>query len=172
MSLRVRVSATFPILVESSMRGAMSNCCCSTPDANNSPTVSPRCLPLLGITLCERQWCTVKTNGRIIIVCEMNGRCKPTKKRTVDVQPPWYPCRFSILGPSCGPTWRAQTCNFTRTKCANGLFQELKRKVIYFSFILSLLNAQFLVENMVRTHAHPPHTARRAEGCQSVILPP
>lgn len=64
ISLRVRVSATFPILVESSMSGAMSDCCCCIPDANNSPTVSPRCFPLLEITLCERQWCTVKTNGR------------------------------------------------------------------------------------------------------------
>lgn len=90
------------------------------------------------------------------------------------MQPPWFPCRFSIRGSSCGPTWRTQTCNFTRTKCTNGIFQELRRKAIYFSSILSLLNAQFLAENMIRTHGHPPHaglTARRAERCQSRILP-
>lgn len=81
-------------------------------------------------------------------------------------------CSFSTLGSSLGPTWRAQTYNFTRTKCA--IVRELKRKVIYFSSILSFLNAQLLTENMVWMLAHPPHaglTARRAEGCQSVILP-
>lgn len=90
------------------------------------------------------------------------------------MQPPWFPCRFRIRGSSCGPTRRTQTCNFTRTKCTNGIFQELRRKAIYFSSILSLLNAQFLAENMIRTPGHPPHaglTARRAEGCQSRILP-
>lgn len=55
-------SATFPILVESSMRGVMSDCCCCTPATNNSSTVSPRCFPLLEISLwetmmdCKDQW--------------------------------------------------------------------------------------------------------------------
>lgn len=69
-----------------------------------------------------------------ILVCELNVRCKKkpkAKEQTMGVQPPWCPCRYSIHESSCRPTSRAWMCNFTKTKCANDIFQELRRKLIY-----------------------------------------
>lgn len=73
-------------------------------------------LPLLSLILlslwetmmhCKDQWQkknnkTKKERQRIIIVCEMNGRCKPTKERTVDVQPHDVPAGLAYLGHPVG----------------------------------------------------------------------
>lgn len=140
--MSVRVSATCPNSVGSSMRGAMSDFCCCTPATNKSPTLSPRCFPFLEMM----DWWTVKTSSR--------KRTAKLQKREMSHSPRRH------ISPGLS--------------AKNGIFQELKRKAMYFSSILSLLNAQFCAEKMVCAHAYPPYTgltARRAEGCQSVILP-